>query len=96
MSLQDDMNDVRTKVKEIEEQNDLYRILNIYDKINKRLCIIIVALIILLTSALVYNVYITSDIGTIETTQDIDQNNTSGDNEFIGNDGNIINGTSTH
>ena len=70
MSLQDDMNEVRTKVKEIEEQTDLYR----YDKINKRLCIIIVALIILLTSALVYNVYITSDICTIETTQDSDQN----------------------
>ena len=40
----------------------------------------------------VYLVYILNDIGTIETTETITQDNKDGSNNYIGNDGTINNG----
>ena len=40
-----------------------------------------------------YLVYLLNDIGTVETTtQEVSQENTDGTNNFVGNDGDIING----
>ena len=39
-----------------------------------------------------YLVYVLNDIGTIETTQEVQQENENGNNNFIGNDGDINNG----
>ena len=40
-----------------------------------------------------YLVYVLNDVGTIETdTQEVQQESTSGNNNYIGNDGDIING----
>ena len=97
MSLKDDkkeINNIKQEVHELQEQSDLYRILTLEDKKNKRLCGIISLLVILLVISLGYTIYLTSDIGTVETTitQKVTQDNTSGNNNFIGNDGDITNG----
>lgn len=97
MSLKDDkkeINNIKQEVHELQEQSDLYRILTLEDKKNKRLCGIISLLVILLVISLGYTIYLTSDIGPVEDTitQEVTQDNTSGNNNFIGNDGDITNG----
>lgn len=61
---------------------------------NKRLFIVWLITFIAFISLLGYTLYLLNDIGTIEetTTQEVEQNNDSGNNNFIGNDGDIING----
>ena len=49
---------------------------------------------IALVISVFYNFYLLNDIGTIETTEEVSQENTDGNNNFIGNDGDIINGNS--
>lgn len=71
MSLKDDkkeINNIKQEVHELQEQSDLYRILTLEDKKNKRLCGIISLLVILLVISLGYTIYLTSDIGTVEDT----------------------------
>ena len=97
MSLKDDkkeINNIKQEVHELQEQSDLYRILTLEDKKNKRLCGIISLLVILLVISLGYTIYLTSDIGIVENTitKEVTQDNTSGNNNFIGNDGDITNG----
>ena len=97
MSLKDDkkeINNIKQEVHDLQEQSDLYRILTLEDKKNKRLCGIISLLVILLVISLGYTIYLTSDIGTVEDTisQEVTQDNTNGNNNFIGNDGDITNG----
>lgn len=97
MSLKDDkkeINNIKKEVHELQEQSDLYRILTLEDKKNKRLCGIISLLVILLVISLGYTIYLTSDIGTVEDTitQEVTQDNKNGNNNFIGNDGDITNG----
>lgn len=97
MSLKDDkkeINNIKKEVHELQEQSDLYRILTLEDKKNKRLCGIISLLVVLLVISLGYTIYLTSDIGTVENTitKEVTQDNMSGNNNFIGNDGDITNG----
>ena len=92
-SEKEEIDNIRNEVHELQEQSDLYRILTLEDKKNKRLCGIISLLVILLVISLGYTIYLTSDIGTVEDTitQEVTQDNTSGNNNFIGNDGDITN-----
>lgn len=62
-------------------------------KANKRLFIIWIITFVALIGVTCYTIYLLNDIGTIEeTTQEVSQQNESGNNNFIGNDGDIING----
>lgn len=97
MSLKDDkkeINNIKHEVHELQEQSDLYRILTLEDKKNKRLCGIISLLVVLLVISLGYTIYLTSDIGTVEDTtiKKVTQDNTNGNNNYVGNDGDITNG----
>lgn len=58
---------------------------------NKRMFIIIIILIIAFIALLGYTIYLLNDIGTIETTTEVEQSDAE-NNNFIGNDGDIING----
>lgn len=93
-SEKEEIENIRNEVHELQEQSDLCRKLTLEDKKNKRLCGIISLLVILLVISLGYTIYLTSDIGTVEDTiiQEVTQDNTSGNNNFIGNDGDITNG----
>ena len=80
MDLKKEVLDLEKKVKEIQEESDLYRILKLEDRKNKRLCWLISLLIILLIVSVGYSFYLQNDIGTTITTEDYDVKQDSGDN----------------
>lgn len=59
---------------------------------NKRLFIIWLVTFIAFMSLLGYTIYLLNDIGTIETTTTVEQSDAE-NNNYIGNDGDIFNGT---
>jgi len=90
MSLREDIEKVQKKVEETSFAMDL---LKDYKTQNKRQFIIILVILGMWFATIGYLVYVLNDIGTIEeTTQEVTQENDNGNNNFIGNDGDIING----
>lgn len=64
--------------------------------INRQFVIIII-LLIMLSITFGYLVYVLNDIGTVETTtQEVQQENENGYNNYIGNDGEINNGETSN
>ena len=80
MGLREEIEDMKKEVEEIQEESDLYRILKLEDRKNKRLCWLISLLIILLIVSVGYSFYLQNDIGTTITTEDYDVNQKNGDN----------------
>jgi len=63
------------------------------NKVINRQFVIIIILLIMLSITFGYLVYVLNDIGTVETTtQEVQQDNEGGYNNYIGNDGEINNG----
>lgn len=94
MGLREEIEDMKKEVEEIQEESDLYRILKLEDRKNKRLCWIISLLIILLIVSVGYSFYLQNDIGTTITTEDYDVKQDSGDNSnnnFITGNSNEVN-----
>ena len=73
MGLREEIEDMKKEVEEIQEESDLYRILKLEDRKNKRLCWLISLLIILLIVSVGYSFYLQNDIGTTITTEDYDK-----------------------
>ena len=92
--LRDDIMALKKEVKELREKSFSYELLQDMKKQNKRMFIIIIVILAMFTALLGYTIYLLNDIGTIEetTTQEVSQDNENGNNNFIGNDGDIING----
>lgn len=94
MGLREEMLEMKKEVEEIQEESDLYRILKLEDRKNKRLCWLISLLIILLIVSVGYSFYLQNDIGTTVTTEDYDVKQDSGDNSnnnFITGNSNEVN-----
>lgn len=94
MGIKEEMLEMKKEVEEIQEESDLYRILKLEDRKNKRLCWIISLLIILLIVSVGYSFYLQNDIGTTITTEDYDVKQDSGDNSnnnFITGNSNEVN-----
>lgn len=72
------------------EKSFAMELLEDYKKSNKRLFVIIIVILAMWFATIGYLVYILNDVGTIEET--ITQDNENGYNNYIGNDGEIING----
>lgn len=92
--IRDDLMAVKREVNELREKSFSYELLQDMKKQNKRMFIIIIVILTMFTALLGYTIYLLNDIGTIEetTTQEVSQENDSGNNNFVGNDGDIING----
>ena len=92
--IRDDIMAVKKEVKELREKSFGYELLQDMKKQNKRLFVIWIITFIAFGGLLAYTIYLLNDIGTIEetTTQEVSQENDNGNNNFIGNDGDIING----
>jgi len=88
MSLKDDVEKLNEKV---EQTSFAYELLSDMKKQNKRLFIIILVILSMWFATIGYLVYVLNDIGIIEETT-ITQDNEDGYNNYIGNDGEIING----
>lgn len=83
---------VKKELKEVKEKSFALELLQDQRKANKRLFIIWIITFLTLVGVSVYTVYLLNDIGTIETTTEVDQSNSDGYNNYVGNDGDIING----
>ena len=91
--LRDDIMAVKKEINELKEKSFGYELLQDMKKQNKRLYTIWIITFIAFIGLLGYTLWLLNDVGTIETTtQEVSQENDSGNNNFIGNDGDIING----
>ena len=94
MSIEEDLNKIEKKV---EKQSFAMEMLQFakdqnkqLEKNNARMFWIIIILICCLGVSVGYTIYLLNDIGTIDTS--ITQDNSDGDNNYIGNDGDITYG----
>lgn len=93
MGLKDDVLDIKKEFQEVKNQSFAMDLLNDYKKQNKRLFVIIIILIVAFMGLLAYTIYLLNDIGVVETTtQEVSQENDNGNNNFVGKNGDIING----
>lgn len=92
MGIREDVLEMEKEIKEIQEQSFAMELLKDQKKQNKRMFVIILVILGMLFSTIGYLVYVLNDIGTETTTQEVTQENSNGNNNFIGNDGDITNG----
>ena len=92
MGIREDVLEMKKEVKEIQEQSFAMELLKDQKKQNKRMFVIILVILGMWFSTIGYLVYVLNDIGTETTTQEVTQENSNGNNKFIGNDGDITNG----
>lgn len=90
--MRDEIMAVKKELEEVKEKSFALELLQDQRKANKRMFIIWLITFIALVGVSIYTVYLLNDIGTIETTTEVDQSNSDGHNNYIGNDGDIING----
>lgn len=93
MSIKDDLKEAKEEIQELKGQSLAMELLHQSKKTNQRLFIVWIITFIAFIGLLGYTIYLLNDIGTIETTtQEVSQENSDGTNNFVGNDGDIING----
>jgi len=91
--MKDDLKKAQEELNELKEESFAMDLLKDYKNQNKRQFIIILVILSMWFATIGYLVYVLNDIGVIEeTTQEVMQENESGNNNFIGNNGDIING----
>jgi len=90
--MRDEIMEIKKEVEEVKEKSFALELLQDQRKANKRMFIIWIITFIALIGVSVYTVYLLNDIGTIETTTEVEQDNSDGYNNYVGNDGDIING----
>ena len=83
---------IKKDLKEVKNESFAAQILKDYKVQNKRLFIIWIVTFVALMGTFVYLVYLLNDIGTIEETTTVTQDNPGGDNNYIGDNGDITNG----
>lgn len=92
MSMRDDVMEIKKELEEVREESFAMELLKDYKKANKRQFIIILVILTMWFATIGYLVYVLNDIGVIEETTTITQENADGYNNYIGNDGDINNG----
>lgn len=90
MGLKEEVEDMKKEVKDIQEHSFAMELLKDQKKQNKRQFIIILVILGMFTCLLGYTIWLLTDIST-ETTE-VTQDTNDGNNNFIGNDGDITNG----
>lgn len=83
---------VQKEIQELKEQSLAMELIKDYKKQNKRQFVIILVILTMWFATIGYLVYTLNDIGTIDESTTITQDNESGYNNYIGNDGDIVNG----
>lgn len=89
-SEKDEIDNIRNEVHELQEQSLAMSLLMDYKKQNKRQFVIILVILGMFTALLGYTIWLLNDIS-VETTE-VTQDTNNGNNNFIGNDGDITNG----
>ena len=93
MSLRDDLMKAKKELEEVKQESFAFEMLKDQRKQNKRLFIIILVALSMWFITVGYLVYVLNDIGVMETEEiQVDQDTIEGNNNYIGNDGDINNG----
>lgn len=90
MGIKEEVLELEKEVKDIQEHSFAMELLKDQKKQNKRQFIIILVILGMFTCLLGYTIWLLTDIG-VETTE-VSQDTSNGNNNFIGNDGDITNG----
>ena len=100
MNIKDDLIKLQNKMEKLEEQSLAMEMYKDSKKANKRmaLCYTIIIIVMFISQVIetVYLVHILNDINTVEETTTVAQENESGHNNYIGNDGDINYGTTNN
>lgn len=92
MSFREDMLEMKKEVEELKQETFAMELLKDQRKQNKRLFIIWIITFLTLICVTCYTIWLLNDIGVIEETTEVIQDNSDGYNNYIGNDGDINNG----
>lgn len=92
MSMKDEVLELKKELKEVKEESFALELLKDFKKQNKRMFIVWIITFLTLIGVTCYTIYLLNDIGVIEETTTITQENEDGYNNYIGNDGDITNG----
>lgn len=84
-------NNISNNHKKIQQNSYALDILKDYKTGSKRMFIALMTVLLMWFATICYLVYVLNDIGVVEETT-VSQDNESGYNNYIGNDGDIING----
>lgn len=71
MGLQEDVNEIKNEVLDLQEKSLAKTLLEDVKKMNKRMFILIIIILIMWFLTIAYLIYILNDIGTIEATQEV-------------------------
>lgn len=83
-------NNINNNQQQIQQNSYALDILKDYKAGSKRMFIALLIVLFMWFATICYLVYVLNDIGVVEETiQEVEQDNQSGDNNFIGNDGEI-------
>lgn len=88
--MKEEVRELQTELKELKQESFAMELLKDQRKQNKRLFVIWIITFVTLAAVTGYTIYLLNDIGIIET--EVTQENGSGNNNYIGNDGDINNG----
>lgn len=89
-SEKEEIDNIKKEVHKLQEQSLALELLKDYKKQNKRQFVIILVILGMFTALLGYTIWLLNDIS-VETTE-VTQDTNNGNNNFIGNDGDITNG----
>ena len=92
MSMKDEVLELRKELEEFKKESLAMELLKDFKKQNKRMFIVWIITFLTLIGVTCYTIYLLNDIGYIEETTTITQDNENGYNNYIGNDGDITNG----
>lgn len=89
-SEKEEIDNIKNEVHELQKQSLALELLKDYKKQNKRQFVIILVILGMFTALLGYTIWLLNNIS-VETTE-VTQDTSNGNNNFIGNDGDITNG----
>lgn len=96
MNLVEDVEEMKREIHEVQQHSFAFELLRdqkaIYLRTNKRMFIIILVILGMWFATIGYLVFVLNDVGIETITQEVTQENSNGNNNFIGNDGDITNG----
>lgn len=92
MSIREDVLEMKKEVEELKQETFAMELLKDQRKQNKRLFIMWIITFLILICVTCYTIWLLNDIGVIEETTEVIQDNSDGYNNYIGNDGDINNG----
>ena len=94
MNLKEEVLNMKKEVEDVKEKSLAMELLQDARKTNKRMFVIIIVILVMWFATIGYLVYTLNDIGTYDET--VTQENEDGNNNYIGNDGDITNGETSN